>query len=469
MMILNEINSNNPYSPQFCGLNNIIKKRPYYNKHAYLDMLPDVFVREDGKVGSLPSDIIKLLGSKPAEKIKVVQDSLNTVNTEILSALEVQKLELIENISPKSFITPFLPKLAKIDVQPERIPRIFQQMRKNIMPSDEYVQKLTGKASEYLESRFKEIGLIKSDESVKVSYVGQGKFKNIFKLQLLDKEGKDVIHPKTIASFKEKDVAQKQFEQLIMLVKKYCNSVSEKQYSKIIDNLISHASNKVIPENQRGLYRDVLMQMYKDMKSGIGEAKFKDNLKKTVLREIEFNGIGPESNVTQFIKHASGSPLIKSDFVPFYYMNLKSNVALSEFSDELLPAPTHKVVLSKYGSYHDDLDMNKDNMVLGRVVDYGNIKPLPGFEILCDNPIVRRFNHKFSQIKFKDEKRTFAERIKYWNDLFIKVKSHKIPNHDDMLKALKLMKRQIPIELRYKLNDSGSDVFITQVSDILTK
>ena len=52
------------------------------------------------------------------------------------------------------------------------------------------------------------------------------------------------------------------------------------------------------------------------------------------------------------------------------------------------------------------------------------------------------------------------ERIKYWNDLYIKAKSHKIPNHDDMLKALGIMKRQIPIELRYKLNDSGSDVFI---------
>ena len=458
--------SNNVQTPSFTGLNRIMHQRPYYNKHAYLDVLPDIFVREEGNVGTLPKDILNLLGTNnKAKKIKEVQESLNAVNSEILSEIELKKLELIKITDPRNFITQFLPKLAKIEIQPERISRLFQTMRKRIMPDNEYISQLTGRASEFLETKFKELGILKPDEKVQVSYIGQGKYKNIFKLELLDKDGNPIIHPKTLVSFKDKAVAQEQFENLIGLVKKYFSTVGEKQYEKIIDNLISHASKKVVPEEQRDLYKSVLMRMYYNMKHGNQENLFKENLQRSVLREIEFNGIGPECNITQFIKKSSGAPLEKSNFVPFYWLNLKSNTALSEFSDDALGEPTRKIVLSKYGSYHDDLDMNKDNMVLGRVVDYGNIKPLPGFEILCYNPIVRRYNNKFSQILFKDQERTFSERIKYWNNLYLKAINHKIPNHDDMLKALRIMKRQIPAEYRYRLNDSGSDAFISQTSE----
>lgn len=166
-------------------------------------------------------------------------------------------------------------------------------------------------------------------------------------------------------------------------------------------------------------------------------------IKGAIFDEIKYNGVGPESNITQYIKRSAGHPLEKSDYIDVYYLNTVDNLGISEFSDKDLPKVTKKINLHKYGLFHDDLITNKNNEVEGRVIDYGGIKPLLGMKELSGNRIARRYYHKISQINYKDEQRTQIERVKYWNNLYNAAVKAKIPNHNDMLLALEKGKNQI--------------------------
>ena len=99
--------------------------------------------------------------------------------------------------------------------------------------------------------------------------------------------------------------------------------------------------------------------------------------------------------------------------------------------------------------------MNKNNQVADRVVDYGNIKIMKSetARILSDNSIARRYYNKFQQIQFKDAEKTQAVRIEYWNNLYEKAISHKIPNHNEVLEALQVAKEHILNENHAKLLD----------------
>ena len=169
--------------------------------------------------------------------------------------------------------------------------------------------------------------------------------------------------------------------------------------------------------------------------------------------EIKYNGIGPESNLTQFIKRSAGHPMTASDYIDVFYLNTQNNVGLSEFSDKALPAVRRKINLHKYGLFHDDLIMNKNNKVEDRVIDYGGIKPLRGMEELSQNGIARRYYHKISQIQMKDEVKTQLKRVEYWNNLYNSAVKAEIPNHKDILLALEKSRSLIKPEYWHLLSD----------------
>lgn len=463
MDINSNIQTNTPsVSPKFTGINHIMKKRLYSNT-KFLEQLPDIFTRENGSVGTLPKDILNLIGlNRPkteiAQKIEGVKDTLNNANA-ILSNIELKKLEIADNINPKNLINPFLPKLAKIEFQPSRIPRIFNQIRTRFLPPKEYLTEVSNTAGAYIDSRFKELGIIKPDDKVKLSYIDQGKFKNGFKLEILNKDDEQIIHPKVLLSFKDKKVYKQQFDKIIEIIQKYYSEIKEKPYQKMVDNVINNASAKIIPPEQKEQYRSVILKMYDSIKNHHGTDKYKVVVHNRMAEEFKNNGIEAETNLTQFIKNAAGAPLDTSNFIPIHYLNLKHNVGLTEFADTTLPKQTHKVNLYKLGQYHDDIEANKNNTIAGRIIDYGGIKSLPDLENIANNPIVRRYYNKVSQIKRKTSEQTQIARIDYWNSIYKDASKGKVPNHNDVLLALKVSKMHIKPQYWHKLMDTRSDAF----------
>lgn len=441
--------------PSFEGLTKLMSKRISTNPE-YLEHLSQVYTREQGSVGNLPKDLFELFRSRSreanAENIKKVKDALNDANM-LLAGIEELKIRIGKEMKPNSLINQFLPKIAKINIQPERIPRIITEMRKRFTPDKEVLSVFTTKAGALLENRFKEIGLLKQTDRVQLTYIDQGKYKNTFKMRLLDENDKDIIHPKVILSFKSPRSAMEQINVLLGMMKKYFQTIKPKEYLSVVTNVLDHASSKVVPPKEKDLYKKSLLEIYSKMKMKNEEEKFMDLIKRTMYDEIKYNGIGPESNLTQFIKRSAGHPMTASDYIDVFYLNTLNNVGLSEFSDKSLPAVRRKINLHKYGLFHDDLIMNKNNMVEDRVIDYGGIKPLRGMEELSQNGIARRYYHKISQIQMKDEVKTQLKRVEYWNNLYNSAVKAEIPNHKDILLALEKSRSLIKPEYWHLLSD----------------
>lgn len=422
----------------------------------YLEALSKMSVREKGSVGNLPKDMFCLFKSESKKensvKIAQVKEALNDAN-KILSKIEDLKVENANHMNLNNLINAFLPKIAKINIQPERIPRIITEMRKRFTPDKSVLDSISKQAGELLEKRFKSAGVLKESDTVSLTYLDQGKYKNTFKMRLMDKDGNDLVHPKVLLSFKSADSSMKQVNVLLSLMKQYFQNIRPKNYLSVVTNILDHASPKVVPPDKKEIYKKSLLDIYSKMKIKNEEEKFLELIKKTMFDEIKYNGVNPESNITQFIKRSAGHPMVKSDYIDIYYLNTLNNVGLSEFSDKALPPITKKINLHKYGLFHDDLQLNKNNEVEGRVIDYGGIKPLKGMEELAENRIARRYYHKISQISFKDQQKTQTERIKYWNSLYDVAINASIPNHKDILLALRKSKTLILPDYWHLLSD----------------
>ena len=422
----------------------------------YLEALSRICVREKGSVGNLPKDLFELFKSESkkenALKIAQVKEALNDAN-KILSKIEDLKIENANHMNLNNLINAFLPKIAKINIQPERIPRIITEMRKRFTPDRSVLDSISKQAGDLLEKRFKAAGILKESDTVSLTYLNQGKYKNTFKMRLLDKESNDIIHPKVLLSFKSVKSSMEQVGVLLELMKEYFQNIKPQNYLNVITNVLDHASVKVVPPEKKEIYKKSLLDIYTKMKIKNEEKKFLDLIEKTMFDEIKYNGVNPESNITQFIKRSAGHPMAKSDYIDVYYLNTLNNVGLSEFSDKGLPPITKKINLHKYGLFHDDLQLNKNNEVEGRVIDYGGIKPLNGFKELAENRIARRYYHKISQISFKDSQKTQMERVKYWNKLYESAMSASIPNHKDILLALDKSKALILPDYWHLLSD----------------
>ena len=455
MQINNFDNKQHNKTPYFAGLTSVMSKRISTNPN-YLEQLSHVYKREQGSVGSLPKDMFELFRTSSretnAKNIKFVKEALNDAN-DILAGVEEFKIKIGKEMKPNSLINQFLPKIAKINIQPDRIPRIIIEMRKRFTPDKEILADFANRAGALLEERFKKIGMLDASDSVKLTYIDQGKYKNAFKMQLVDKDEKDIIHPKVLLSFKSPKSAMEQTNVLLGLMKNYFQNIKAKEYLKVITNVLDHASHKVVPPQEKELYKKSLLEIYSKMKMKNEEEKFLDLIKRATFDEIKYNGVGPESNITQFIKRAAGHPMTASNYIDVFYLNTLNNVGISEFSDSALPAVTKKINLYKYGLFHDDLLMNKNNIVGDRVIDYGGIKPLRGMYELSDNRIVRRFYHKISQIQEKDDNKTQLRRVEYWNNLYKAAATAKIPNHNDILLALEQGRSLIKPEYWHLLSD----------------
>lgn len=460
MQINNFDNKQYNTTPRFTGLTRVMSRRISPNPD-YLEDLSHIYTREQGSVGSLPKDLFTLFRTPSreinAKKIKLVKEALNDANN-ILAGIEELKIKIGRDMKPNNLINQFLPKIAKINIQPERIPRIITEMRKRFTPAKEVLADYADKAGALLEERFKKIGILSDTDRVKVTYIDQGKYKNAFKMQLLDKDENNIIHPKVILSFKSHKSAMEQTNVLLGLMKTYFQNINPKEYLKIVTNVLEHASHKVVPPDEKNLYKKSLLEIYSKMKMKNEEETFLDLIKRATFDEIKYNGVGPESNITQFIKRAAGHPMTSSDYIDVFYLNTLNNVGLSEFSDAALPSVTKKINLYKYGLFHDDLLMNKNNRVGDRVIDYGGIKPLNGIKELTENRIARRYYHKISQISYKDQAKTQAERVKYWNTLYEAATKASIPNHKDILLALEKSKVLISQDNWHLLADVKANI-----------
>lgn len=442
---------------RFSSITKLLKKDLFQNPQV-LDSFYSATKDSALLIGSLPKDLIGLFKSTDKKQTRIAYQEFTQILSEIgdnLQLFEGKKLETAQNLNVKNFIGTYLPKLAKVDIQPDRISRIIAEMRKKLTPNKDIIQEFNEVISLKMSSLMKEKNLIKQSDDVKLTYIGQGVFKNAFKFEILNKKGQHLVHPKVLLSFKNDSFIQQENKAILDLLKKYMTNTNKAEFVSKLNGMLNSANPKVVPPEQRQLYKETLIKMYEDINNGKGLDKFAELIEQNEKYQTKYNGILPESNIIMFFKHAIGKPLAKTDFIDISYINPKHNIGLAEYSDDLLPKISKKVNLKKLGIFHDDLVKNKDNMVGERVIDYGNIKIEKNSvsSTLATCPIARRYYNKIQQIKFKDFNQTQQTRIQYWNNLYDKAINHKIPNHKEVLRALNISKEHIAQENHIFLKD----------------
>lgn len=450
------ISSLSNVATKYSGITKILKKRIYQNPEA-LDTFYSATKEAGQVIGTLPKDILSINASTNfgrTEIAKRLNQVLSTISDD-LQGFEGKKLETAQGLNVKNFIGTYLPKLAKIDIQPERVPRIISDMRKKLTPKKDIIKQFNETMSERMTGLMQENGIISPSQNARLTYLGQGVFKNAFKLEILDKEGKQLMHPKVLLSFKDEKIIQKENDAILGLLKSYMTKVPKSEFVSKLNKMIEATPTKVIPEDKRGLYKETLIKMYEDINNNNGLQKFEDVVSSNTKYQAKYNGILPESNIIMYLKHAAGKPLAKTNFIDISYINPNKRIGLAEYSDDLLPKMTKQVDMKKLGIVHDDLINNKDNQVGERIIDYGNIKILKEFasKVLADRPIARRYYNKIQQINCNDAQKTQALRVDYWNNLYDKATNHKIPNHNEVLEALQISKVHINPENQSLLRD----------------
>lgn len=450
------ISSLSNITTKYSGITKILKKRIYQNPQA-LDTFYSATKEAGQAIGTLPKDILSVNASNNLER-KEVAKKLNEIFSTIsddLQGFEGKKLETAQGLNLKNFIGTYLPKLAKIDIQPERVPRIISDMRKKLTPKKDIIKQFNETMSARMTGLMQENGVILPSQNARLTYLGQGVFKNAFKFEILDKEGNQLMHPKVLLSFKDEKMIQKENNAILGLLKSYMAKVPKSEFVSKLNKMIEATPTKVIPEDKRGLYKETLIKMYEDINNNNGIQKFENIVNSNTKYQAKYNGILPESNIIMYLKHAAGKPLAKTNFIDISYINPNKRIGLAEYSDDLLPKMTKQVDMDKLGIIHDDLVNNKDNLVGERIIDYGNVKILKEkvSQILADRPIARRYYNKLQQINCNDAEKTQALRVDYWNNLYDKAINHKIPNHNEVLEALQVSKTHITPENYSLLHD----------------
>lgn len=437
---------------QYSGITKIFKKCIYQNPEA-LDTFFSATKEAGQIIGTMPKDILRVNKGTNLSSTEIAK-RLNQVFSAIsqdLQGFEGKKLETAQGLNVKNFIGTYLPKLAKIDIQPERVPRIISDMRKKLTPKKDVIKQMNDTLSEKMTFLMQESGVISQGQNARLTYLGQGVFKNAFKFEILNKEGEQLMHPKVLLSFKDEKIIQQENDAILGLLKSYMTKVPKSEFVSKLNKMIEATPTKVIPEDKRGLYKETLIKMYDDINNQNGIQKFENIVNANTKYQAKYNGILPESNIIMYLKHSAGKPLEKTNFIDISYINPNKRIGLAEYSDDLLPKVTKEVNMKKIGLVHDDLINNKDNQVGERVIDYGNIKITR--EILANSSIARRLYNKLGQINYKDADMTQSARIKYWNNLYDRAINHKIPNHNEVIEALNVSKEHIKPENYHLLSD----------------
>lgn len=424
----------------------IFKKQIFQDPKA-LDSFYSATKEAGQIIGTVPKDILSINKNTTLSNKDIVQrfNQVLSVISDDLQVFEGKKLETVQMLNIKNFIGTYLPKLAKVDIQPERIPRIISDMRKKLTPKKEIIKEYNNILSEKMTGLLVENGIISQSHNARLTYLGQGVFKNAFKFEILDKEGKQLMHPKVLLSFKQEEIIAKENNAILNLLKTYMSSVPKGEFVSKLNKIIEATPTKIIPENMRDMYKQTLIKMYDDINNHNGIRKFEKLINSNTKYQAKYNGILPESNIIMFLKHAAGKPLAKTNFIDFSYINPAKSIGMAEYSDDLLPKMTKQVDMKKLGLVHDDIVMNKDNQVGDRIIDYGNIKIVKDdiSQILAERPIARRIYNKVQQINQKNEQNAQNLRIKYWNNLYDKAINHKISNHNEVLQGLYVAKEHI--------------------------
>ena len=186
-------NMTNINSPAFCGATQLFRKRILEQPLSFYELSKQI---DSPYVGSLPNEIIKdiiALSKNPQDKkniIMQVMDGFSKTAECIYKQIDAEKDSCITRACNRiwEFLTERNIKNSEYKYCPQYTPEEKNKIGKN--------------ASSLLTKALRETGILRYDEKVEMSYIGDGSYKNVFSIKFPKRTG---YSPKVISIFKAED------------------------------------------------------------------------------------------------------------------------------------------------------------------------------------------------------------------------------------------------------------------------
>ena len=334
-------------------------------------------------IGNIPNELIRLIlktnPSNKAEIIKSIQKAF-AETAEVLKSCQKAQLDSIKNLSGYESEIEFLYKM------------LMGGEHLKLTQSNEEAE-IVKSASQHLENSLQ--SLLQNGTKVQIDYVNEGCFKNCYKLQIYDTDGKKLIHDRALNVYKDVNLSGEIIKAKYKKTQELLNKYSD-------DEIRKWMASKNIQEQTlfRVNIRRMLLQRYIPENEGNEKIKF-------MLDNASCHGINAEANSITRLKHIAGHNLSRSNAADTDMFDLKTGFQLEQFSDDTLPKITHKIDFDNLGLSANDL--HPSNLVKDRITDFGDLKTNNG--LLADNIILSWFKKIINRLNPK-ERSEVIERFK---------------------------------------------------------
>lgn len=415
-------------TPNFTGVNKEYAKRVYVSSD-FLQGLNVIYAPKNGVVGELPIEIInEVKKTNPENLSDALQDVIGVFadSARVLNKIESKKALIDIDELCRKFL-----KLAT-EGRDEDIEALIHSVQADEYAPPKLVRELEEGAAKVLTAGLKEKGILKEGDETRVKYIGSGQFGDAFSIEFQDEEGGLKFDKYVIKTYKNSDKLDSYRDRFKANLSAYSNS------EEYINTLCEYSKNPETVHALGGLY-NFIMELYTN-------TALRSSLHKMFANT---NSIHAEANAAKFLEHARGGNINDTDLLKTYFFNLDEGFSLVRLADDSLALPKTHVNLERYGLVSND--MKKENLVNGRLIDYGSIVPMSpatvrgagkDLRIIAADKVARRYYNKLHKIAEKSPEKARFE----YQRLRTLAKENRIAQRTSVLNALELAKDLVEVE-----------------------
>ncbi len=362
-----QYNKNQPKpSLEFKGLTQDFERKIY---PSYENLVALCQIKNCDTVGVVPLDIIKKI-QETNSRADVEKHIKNIMQSYKLAAQTLREGEEIIEQNLDRIIN------ANLIKSKNKIYEDFGSTRYNAYLNEYFsigsidrkkLRKLEKQAATTLEKALKEANVIPQNGKILINYIGCGNFGYTFNISHLDSSGNKLFHDKVIKLYKN----YKMFNKILdMVIKKEDQMQEEAEFERFYSNLINSFAklNKFSKEEKKKLRKNAL-EIFTKNKNRL--KAYQSEYFEQRRPALDLHGCFAEANRAMFIKNKIKN-IKQTNYIEAHFFDLKDGFGIFETADEELSPIKQKVELSKFNLRHAD-GSNPENLVLGRIVDYGGI------------------------------------------------------------------------------------------------
>lgn len=364
------------------GINRIMTKT-VYNSSEVISNLVEVYPKANSVAGNLPKEMILRLKNSNKD-IKTAITGVKSAFAECSNSLRDTVQRQFDEISVSLFKRDKETYLTAMVLNKNQAAKtIINSMLRNSNTEINY-DKIANLHSKNLTKNLRATGLLKSNETASLKFVGEGSYGEVYRINFTDTHNKDILTNKALKVYKSEQKIKTPDKAALSYLFDYVSEMSYEKFGKMINSNIK----KLYPNmnaDEKKLTEKNIKVIYDYFNS---DKNTKIKTVNNLVSKNAYHGVYVEANAALYIKKAAGQPLEKSNFITPYIFDLKNKYALVEYADKNLPKVTKNIDTEVLGLNYND--MHARNIVNGRIIDYGGISVRD--KNIVSNTELRRIN-----------------------------------------------------------------------------